>query len=56
MNKGVPEGLTYMFVVVGSIYMLGNTSNPIGFVALALSTWMIYRLLKKEEKREIANR
>lgn len=54
MKEGVPEGLTYMFGVVGLIYMLGHTSNPIGFVALAFSTWMIYRLLKREEKREIA--
>lgn len=56
MKEGVPEGLTYMFGIVGLIYMLGHTSNPIGFVALAISTFWIYKLLKREEKREIANR
>lgn len=56
MKEGVPEGLTYMFGVVGWLYMVGKTSNPIGYVALAFSTWMIYQLLKREEQREIANR
>lgn len=54
MKEGHAEGLAYMFGVVGWLYMIGNTSNPIGYVAIAFSTWMIYRLLKKEEQREIA--
>lgn len=55
MKEGVPEGLTYLFFVVGLIYMMGNTNNPIGFIALIFSTYWIYKLLKKEEANEIAN-
>lgn len=52
MKEGAPELLTYLFGVVGLIYMMGSTSNPIGYVALIFSTWWIYRLLKREERRE----
>ncbi len=55
MKQGVPEGMTWMFFMVGLIYMLGHTSNPIGYVALMFSTYWIYKLLKKEEVNEIAN-
>lgn len=52
MKKGAPELLSWIFATVATLYMLGNTKNPIGYISIVISTTLIYKLLKKEEARQ----